>query len=170
MIPYPSLRRARGVKTIRTIVVAAVVIVVVLALLTSVFIWSLRPLEPFSAPVSQPFRSWGDSWILPPLPTAEYSVNLEYAKKEGGRIGERLEITVIDETCGERVSVDTYEKYGTGQQVRENGIFVGNCHLVEGHRYRVEVDPDQVRELSRHHHRLTIGLSVDELRRRSRLP
>ncbi|HEX7445917.1 MAG TPA: hypothetical protein VF306_00145 [Pirellulales bacterium] len=39
---------------------------------------------------------------------------------------------------------------------------VGYIQLAEGHRYRVEVDPEQLRELTKYRHRLGVDLAVTE--------
>jgi hypothetical protein len=159
-------------KTIQTIVVAAVIvaivgIAVVVALLMPIYVehvkmWRSLPTSPFPFTVSQPFDSWGEAWILPPLATAEYEVNVRYERKEGGRLGEDepLRIKLIDETAGKIVPIEGNPTF------QEPETRVGKCHLSEGHQYRVEVDADQVNELGRHHHRLEIDLSSDEQFRR----
>ncbi|MGH7138918.1 MAG: hypothetical protein ACREHD_24500 [Pirellulales bacterium] len=151
-------------RALQRILAVAVVAAVAVMVSQMALMWFLRPLEPFPGPVSQWFDSWGDAWILPPLPTAEYQVNVKYERKEGGRLGEPPRIKLLDETVGKTVPIEG------GPMFEQNETLVGECHLSEGHQYRIEVDADQVKELGRHHHRLEIWLSFDELQRRSRWP
>ncbi|MGH7869886.1 MAG: hypothetical protein ACREP9_20190 [Candidatus Dormibacteraceae bacterium] len=98
---------------------------------------------------------------MPPLPTAEYQVTVEYAHKDGGRLSEPLRIKLFYETVGKKVPIE-------GEPIFWPDVaLVGNCHLSEGHQYRIDVDADQVEELGLHHHCLEIGLSFAESRERT---
>lgn len=79
-----------------------------------------------------------------------------YARNEVGRLGERLKITHFDETANTLVAV-----YGDTASW-DNSQQVGRSRLLDGHRYRVEVDPNQAADLPRYHHRLEIDLSAQE--------
>lgn len=155
-------------KTIRTIIlIVGIAVFVALLMPRIVEFWRSIPKSPFPYTVSQPFDSWGDAWILPPLATAEYELKVVYERQEGGRLGddEPLRIELIDETTGEIVPIEG------GPTFQEPETIVGKCLLSEGHQYKVEVDADQVKELGLHHHRLEIGpSSAREFRRRINRP
>lgn len=132
-------------------------------LASSVLFFILFRQEAIPRPVCLPFESWDEAGVLPPFETAEYQVTVQYERKQGGRLGEPLRITLFDETVGKTVAIE-------GEPIFwETETRIGKCHLSAGHRYRVEVDADQVKELGLHHHRLEIDVSLAEATRRSQL-
>lgn len=147
-----------------TVVKAVAAVATALAAFQLFFMSLCRPLGPMPSPVYAPFDSWSNGWILPPLPSGEYQIEVQYERKEGGRLGEALKIRLLDETIDNAVAIEG------GPTFWEHVTIVGKCLLSDGHQYRVEVDPEQANELGLHHHRLRIGLSGDELRWRSPLP
>jgi hypothetical protein len=124
--------------------------------------------HPWPEAVYQSFNSWGDAWVLPPRPDGAYMIYLAYYKRDGGRLDTNdkrtaLKLKVVDETDDQIVPLLRNWEYGQivgfkDWQVEE----VANVRLASGHRYRIEVDPDQVKELARYRHRLGVDLDVSE--------
>ncbi|HVA45592.1 MAG TPA: hypothetical protein VNH11_04325 [Pirellulales bacterium] len=131
-----------------------------------VSLWPLR--NPWPDACWQPFSSWGDAWVLPPRPSGAYMIYLAYHKKDGGRLDSAtrrtdIKLTVIDETDGSEVPLLRDWEYG---QIGPNKDWqmeeVGDVRLVEGHRYHIEVDAEQLKQLSRYRHKLGVDLDVYE--------
>lgn len=95
-------------------------------------------------------------------------IYLAYYKRDGGRLDApkkrtAINLKVIDESTGEAMPLYRDWEYG---QIGPNKDWqieeVGNISFIKGHRYRVEVDPEQLKELSRYRHRLGVDLDVSE--------
>ena len=125
--------------------------------------------HPWPETVHKPFNEWGDAWVLPPRPDGAYMLYLAYHKHDlGGRTDTHsmhvpLKLTIMDETAGEQLPL--LRNWGYGEVTGSNDWKleeVANVWLKEGHRYRVEMAPEQLRELAKYRHQLWVDLDVSE--------
>jgi hypothetical protein len=125
--------------------------------------------HPWPDTIYQSFSSWGDGLELPPQPAGRHMILLAYYKREPGRLfeegkrGAPLRVKVIDQTNGQDVRLLRNWEYSTigpyeDWEVEEIAQFMA----IEGHCYKIEVDPDQVKELGRYRHRLGVDLTQAE--------
>ena len=125
-----------------------------------------RRLAAIPKPIHQPFNSWSEAWVTPPLAAGKYWISLEYARREPGRLGVPIKLKLFDETADEAVPNRGDRVGGKGGSEGWDKEIVGEFAATEGHRYRIEVDPAQVRALGRYHHRLTVNLTIAETENR----
>lgn len=125
---------------------------------------------PWPPTVWQPFSSWGDGWVLSPRSSGWYMIYLAYHKQDGGRVDSEtrrtdLKLTVTDETNGEPVPLHRDWEYADiGPNKDWQMEQVANVRLVEGHRYRIEIDGNQLEYLARYRHKLGVDIDVSEKR------
>lgn len=116
-------------------------------------------------PIYQPFASFGDSWETPPLAAGDYSVVVEYLANEPDRLGAPLAVTVTDQTTGAEVASEGRPLTGTYDGWES--VVVGEFHAMEGHRYEIKANPEQVAKLAKWHHRLAVELTAAERNNRA---
>jgi hypothetical protein len=98
--------------------------------------------------IEKPFASWGDGWNLPAMQPAKYDaywVVVRYDESQPGRLATPLRLKIIDETTGETIPTEWHGGRGGAEFV-----IVTKFDPVERCRYRIEVDPEQVKELVGH--------------------
>lgn len=132
--------------------------------------------HPWPETAHKPFNEWGEAWILPPRPDGAHALYLAYFKQdEGGRIETEeaqlkaqstrtaLELTIVDETADKEVPLLRDWLYGEVSGSDDwKLIEIANVRLEEGHRYRLEIDPEQLAELAKYRHQLWVDLAVTE--------
>ena len=96
------------------------------------------------------FNSWDEAWVLPPRPSGAYTILLLYYKKDGGRLGRgQLKLTLVDETDDKVIPLTHDWEYGERGPFKDWQVEeIADFRAIEGHRYRIEVDPDQLKELA----------------------
>lgn len=154
------LYRARFRFSLRDLFAAFVLLAILVAMLGTVH----HRLREIPRPIFQAFSSWGGHWTTPPMVAGEYWIRLDY---EMSRLSEPLKLAVWDATTARLLSIDSWHvgahQFGRGHK----GEIVGEFRAVEGHRYRVEVDAEQVRQLAGDDNaRLTITLTAAEVNNR----
>lgn len=102
-------------------------------------------------PVSLAFDG-ENNWVTPPLADAEYWITLFYKRDKPGRLTGTLMLRLFDESDGTLVLSTVPNPYPMQISGEDEGTKVCQFHATEGHRYRIEVDEAQARELARYHH------------------
>lgn len=131
--------------------ILAVSLAIVAILAAVVVAWLVRVdrrLAKAPRTIEQSFATLGEGWDLPPIQPARYDaywVAVHYAKGRPGRLSGSLALRIIDQTTGEPVSVEWH-----GGKAGDEFEIVTRFEPRAGHRYRVEVEPDAVKELSAH--------------------
>ena len=144
----------------------AVVVSAILAIaLTTVLAFCVRLSHRAGAipkPIHQSFGLWDGPLVTPPLAAGRYWISLEYAKRDPGRLDAPLKVKLVDATASKVVATGSDlvgAKSGNDEWEEE---IAGEFIAIEGHRYQIDVDADQLRELSRYRHRLTVDLTMAE--------
>jgi hypothetical protein len=114
-------------------------------------------------PIYQPFDQWGESWTTPVMADGDYWISLEYARSEGGRLDTPLRVKLVDMATKQEAPTAGRWVGGTTFNDTWDTEIVGEFRAVEGHRYRIEIDREQIEQLAPFHHRLRIGLSAVDL-------
>ena len=121
-------------------------------------------------PISLPFDG-EDRWVTPPLADAEYWITLFYEPDKPGRLGEALMLRLFDDSDGTLVLSTGPNPYPIQISGGREGVVVCQFRAIEGHRYRIEVNEDQAKELARYHHpRLCVHLPPGESQGRLGIP
>lgn len=136
-------------------------IIIALGVVSLVLAGLPRRTQPWPPTADQPFSSWNDAWVIPHRPAGDHMILLAYFKQDGGRLPEPLKVAVVDVTDGTRPpqgpdnsTIGPYDDW----EVQ----IVAYFEATEGHSYRIEVDPDQVKSLARYRHKLWVDMTPIE--------
>lgn len=145
-----------------TLAVSATAALIVLLTIGSFVVRLSRNAAKIPKPIHQQFNAWHSPWITPPLASADYWITLDYAKGEAGRLDEPAAVTLIDETTGQAVSTSGHHVGATCSYEGFDETIAGEFRAIEGHQYKIDVEPSQVAQLRQYRHRLTVDISGAE--------
>lgn len=119
-----------------------------------------RAVQTIPKPIYCPVSDIRDGWTTLPLSAGEYWISVQYVEDDG-HPDVPLKMTLRDETTHKVVP-----KHHAGGQIHSDEaqyeVILGLFQAIEGHRYTIEVDADQIKLLAQYHHRLKVDLTHAE--------
>ena len=136
--------------------------VIVLVMIGSFGVRLSRNAAKIPKPIHQQFNAWQGPWVTPPLASADYWITVDYAKGEAGRLDEPAAVTLVDEITGQVVPTKGDLVGAKSSYEGFDEVIAGEFRAIESHRYKIDVEPDQVAQLRRYGHRLTVDITLGE--------
>lgn len=142
--------------------IAAALGVIVAMVIVALGVRLNRAVQAIPKSIRLPFSDISDGWTTPPLSAGEYCISVQYVG-EGGHLEVPLNMILRDVASHKIVPTDHFLVGGRIHSAEaQDEVIVGLFHAIEGHRYTIETDPDQVKLLAQYHHRLKVGLTAAE--------